>query len=381
MSAAALPSLLARYLRVLRASWAARGQLATRPRTPLERQFLPAALEILETPAPALPRAVVWTIVLALAFSIAWATIGRIDEVAVAAGKVIAADKTKIIQPAETGVVKRILVADGQRVKAGQVLIELEAAATATAADTARTREALMAARLEAARYDALAHAARGIATAPSLAAPKGATRTLIDAETRAMVSQYQEQRAKLAALDAEIAKRTAEALLGSIAMSSAPGRGTTVRLTLPLTLAIIDGMLVRVGDQRFIIPALAIVRSQRIAAEDVTAVLGRSELLASPQGLVPLIRLRQLFAVDGPGRENGHHDDLVTIVSAADGSSLTGLVVSELLGQHQIVMKSLGDGVGDVRGISGAAILSDGTVGLVIDVQQTVRLAHGGKE
>jgi hemolysin D len=212
MSAAALPSLLARYLRVLRASWAARGQLAARPRTPLERQFLPAALEILETPAPALPRAVVWTIVLALAFSIAWSTIGRIDEVAVAAGKVIAADKTKIIQPAETGVVKRILVADGQVVKAGQVLIELEAAATATAADTARTREALMAARLEAARYDALAHAARGIAAAPSLAAPKGATRTLIDAETRAMVSQYQEHRAKLAALDAGIAKRTAEA-------------------------------------------------------------------------------------------------------------------------------------------------------------------------
>jgi hemolysin D len=197
---------------VFRASWGARDQLATSARTPLERQFLPAALEILDTPAPALPRAIVFTIVLALIFTIGWATIGRIDEVAVAPGKVIAADKTKVIQPAETAVVKRILVSDGQVVKAGQVLIELEAAATATAADTARTREALMAARLEAARYDALANAARGIATAPSLAAPKSASRTLIEAETRAMVSQYQEHRAKLAALDAEIAKRTAEA-------------------------------------------------------------------------------------------------------------------------------------------------------------------------
>ena len=204
--------LLARDLRVLGASWAARGQLAARARTPLERQFLPAALEILETPAPALPRAIVWTIVLALAFSIAWATIGKIDEVAVAAGKVIAADKTKIIQPAETGVVKRILVADGQRVKAGQVLIELEAAATATAAEAARNREALMAARLEAARYDALARAARGTATLPSLTAPKSAARTLVEAESRAMMSQYHEHRARLAALDAEIAKRTAEA-------------------------------------------------------------------------------------------------------------------------------------------------------------------------
>jgi hemolysin D len=205
-------SLIGRYVRVFWASWRARDQLATNARTPLERQFLPAALEILDTPAPALPRAIVFTIVLALIFTLGWATIGRIDEVAVAPGKVIAADKTKVIQPAETAVVKRILVSDGQVVKAGQVLIELEAAATATGAETARTREALMAARLEAARYDALAHAAPGVANAPSLTAPKSASRTLIDAESRAMVSQYQEHRAKLAALDAEIAKRTAEA-------------------------------------------------------------------------------------------------------------------------------------------------------------------------
>ena len=209
MSAA---SLIGRYVRVLWASWGARDQLATSARTPLERQFLPAALEILDTPAPALPRAVVWTIVLALAFTIAWATIGKIDEVAVAPGKVIAADKTKVIQPAETAVVKRILVADGQVVKAGQVLIELEAAATATAADTARTREALIASRLEAARYDALARAALGTSSSASFKAPSGASRTLIEAETRAMTSQYQEHRAKLASLDAEVTKRTAEA-------------------------------------------------------------------------------------------------------------------------------------------------------------------------
>src|ERR1051325_1286848 len=180
-------SLVGRYARVFWGSWRARDQLAPSARTPLERQFLPAALEILDTPAPALPRAIIWTVVLGLASALAWSIIGRIDEIAVATGKVIAADKTKVIQPAETAVVKRILVADGQIVKSGQVLVELEAAATATAAETARSREALMASRLEAARYDALAHSSRGTASTASFTAPKGASRLLIDAEVRAM--------------------------------------------------------------------------------------------------------------------------------------------------------------------------------------------------
>jgi len=221
-------SLAGRYARVFWASWRARDQLAATARTPLERQFLPAALEILDTPAPALPRAVILTIIVALVCTLAWAIIGRIDEIAVASGKVIAADKTKVIQPAETAVVKRILVADGQVVRAGQILIELEAAATATAAETARTREALTAARLEAARYDALARSGRGTAAAPSFTAPKGVARNLIDAETRAMASQYQEHRAKLGALDAEVAKRTAEA-------ASAQELVTKLQQTLPL--------------------------------------------------------------------------------------------------------------------------------------------------
>jgi hemolysin D len=205
-----LMELIARYGRVLKASWTARDRLGTADRTSLERQFLPAALEILETPAPALPRAILWAIIAALACTLLWSTFGRVDLVAVAPGKVIAADKTKVIQPAETGVVKRILVSDGQTVKAGEVLIELEAAATATAAETARVREALVSARLEAVRHDALAKAAAGVGPL-ALKAPANAPRHLIEAESRVMQSQYQEQRAKLAALDAEIAKRAAE--------------------------------------------------------------------------------------------------------------------------------------------------------------------------
>jgi hemolysin D len=204
-------NLVMRYLRVVHASWTVRDQLSSDARTSLERQFLPAALEILETPAPALPRAVMWAIVAAFAFAILWATFGRIDLVAAAPGKIIAADKTKIIQPAETAVVREILVTDGQRVKAGQILIELEAAATATAAETARIQEALMATRLEAARYDALARVSAATATRVVLDAPAGAPKRLAAAESAAMQSQYQEHRAKLGALDAEIAKRGAE--------------------------------------------------------------------------------------------------------------------------------------------------------------------------
>jgi hemolysin D len=203
--------LAARYGRVLKASWGARDQLGAAERTPLERQFLPAALELIETPAPALPRAIIWTILAAAAFTVLWAYFGQIDLVAVAPGKVIAADKTKVIQPAETAVVKRIYVADGQHVKAGEVLVELEAAATATAAESARIREGLVAARLESARYDALARAASGIGPLAALVSPVDVPKQLVDSESRAMQSQYQEHRAKLAALDAEIAKRVAE--------------------------------------------------------------------------------------------------------------------------------------------------------------------------
>ena len=143
----AFGDLLARSTRALGAAWDMRHAHTPLERTPLERQFLPAALEIIDTPAPALPRAIILTISAAFVLAILWATFGHIDMVAIAPGRIIAADKAKVIQPAETAVVKRILVRDGQAVAAGEVLVELEAAATATAAETARLRESLAAAR------------------------------------------------------------------------------------------------------------------------------------------------------------------------------------------------------------------------------------------
>ena len=205
--------ILARYARVLKAAWGARKTLTPKHRTPLERQFLPANLEITDTPAPALPRAIIATIVTAFLLAIAWASIGMIDMVAIAPGKIIAADRAKVIQPAETAVVKRLLVRDGQHVKAGDVVMELEAAATATAAETERLRDALSAARLESARYEALANAAAGKVPVPRLrfAGEGAATQARMANEQRTLQTQYQEHRARLASLDAEITKRQAE--------------------------------------------------------------------------------------------------------------------------------------------------------------------------
>ena len=136
LNVAAARDIFARTARALSAAWAMRHAHTPLERTPLERKFLPAALEIIDTPAPALPRAIILTIACAFVLAILWATVGHIDMVAIAPGRIIAADKAKVIQPAETAVVKRILVRDGQAVAAGEVLVELEAA-TATAAETA----------------------------------------------------------------------------------------------------------------------------------------------------------------------------------------------------------------------------------------------------
>ena len=145
----------------------------------------------------------------------------------------------------------------------------------------------------------------------------------------------------------------------------------------LPLTLAIIDGMVVEVAGQRYIIPALSIIRTLCPEPSEITVVLGKKLALTTDEGVVPFVRLRRLFALGEV--EADAPDRLVTLVS--DGSTTTGLVVSELLGQQQIVIKSLVTGFGDVRGISGAAVLPDGQVGLILDVHDIIRLAHEGGE
>jgi two-component system chemotaxis sensor kinase CheA len=170
-----------------------------------------------------------------------------------------------------------------------------------------------------------------------------------------------------------DVVRRGVDALKGHIDISSEKGKGTTFSVRLPLTLAITDGMLVRVGSERYIIPTINIYVSFRPEAAALSTVVGRGELVVLRDELIPLFRLHRLFNVAG-AVENPTQGLLVVV---NDGERHCALLVDELLGQQQVVAKPLGVGLGDVPGISGAAILGDGRVGLILDPPGIVALAR----
>ena len=171
-----------------------------------ELAFLPAALEIVETPPSPIGRAIVYTVVAVFAAAIAWASIGTVDIVAMAPGKIIPSGRTKTIQPFETGVVRAIHVRDGQSVKTGDVLIELDP--TMNAAELGHLKSDLVGSQLEAARlYAALSQDDPIGAFKP----PADALGPLIEMQRRLLASQVAEQKAKLASTDGQIAQKEAE--------------------------------------------------------------------------------------------------------------------------------------------------------------------------
>ncbi|QDQ25607.1 HlyD family type I secretion periplasmic adaptor subunit [Chitinimonas arctica] len=204
----ATKALLQRYAAVWRAAWSVRKQLDGVPRVNYEAQFLPAALSLQETPPSPIPRASAKVLIALFLIALLWSIFGRVDVVAVAQGKIIPDDRTKTIQAPELAVVHRILVRDGQVVKAGQVLIELDT--TSAGADRARFGSELGAAELEAARSKALAEALdKG--HLPKLLVPKNADPKGLADEQRLLVGEYAEVQARLAALDEETEKRRAD--------------------------------------------------------------------------------------------------------------------------------------------------------------------------
>ncbi|TLN01088.1 HlyD family type I secretion periplasmic adaptor subunit [bacterium] len=200
--------LLKRYGAVFRHAWHERKVLDPRPRLPHEAQFLPAALELQETPVSPAPRIAMWLLMAFAFIALLWAVFGHMDVVAVAHGKIVPNDRTKVIQPIETATVKAIRVADGQAVKAGEVLIELDT--TNTAADTTRVANDLITARLQAARAKALlASIASG--KPPTIGPVPDVDANRLAQDQRMLEGQYGEYQAKLARIDADIAKREAE--------------------------------------------------------------------------------------------------------------------------------------------------------------------------
>jgi two-component system, chemotaxis family, sensor kinase CheA len=163
-----------------------------------------------------------------------------------------------------------------------------------------------------------------------------------------------------------DVVKRTIEGLRGSIDLSTRPGEGTTATLRLPLTLAIIEGMLVRVGNGRYSIPLSAVEECVELPPAAELGDQGRN-FLNIRGSLVPFLRLRELFKTTTPP------DPYQKVVIVAAGEARVGLVVDQIIGNSQTVIKSLSKLHADVETFSGATILGDGTVALILDVMNLV--------
>lgn len=169
-----------------------------------------------------------------------------------------------------------------------------------------------------------------------------------------------------------DVVRSNIESLRGNVRVQSVPGEGSTFTLILPLTMAIIDGMLVKVGSERYILPLLSIIQSFQPSQDMLATVSGKGETLPFRGRLLPMFRLSSLFAVS----------DAVTdptqgiAVVVEDAGRQVAILVDKLLGQNQTVIKTLGTAMGTIPGVAGASIMSDGLPGLIIDVSGVVRIA-----
>ncbi|MGE5477934.1 MAG: chemotaxis protein CheA, partial [Bacteroidales bacterium] len=167
-----------------------------------------------------------------------------------------------------------------------------------------------------------------------------------------------------------DVVKRTIESLRGTVEVDSVPGQQTVVTLRLPLTLAIIDGLLVRVGDGRYVLPLSAVEECVELSAEADARSRGRNFLNIRDE-LVPFLRLRELFESPLPPAP------YQKVVIVSEGDLRVGLVVDEVIGDHQTVIKSLSRLHADVESFSGATILGDGAVALILDVAHLIEIGQ----
>jgi two-component system chemotaxis sensor kinase CheA len=158
----------------------------------------------------------------------------------------------------------------------------------------------------------------------------------------------------------------------GAVELQSREGAGTSVTVSVPLTLAIMDAMLVGVGGETFVLPLAAIIESRRVAPGEIRGIAGQGYTLRVRDEFLPVARLRELFAVRGVADSGGGE---VAVIVESDGGK-AALLVDDVLGQQQVVVKSLEANFRRVQGVSSATIMGDGRVALILDLAQVVQFA-----
>ncbi len=171
-----------------------------------------------------------------------------------------------------------------------------------------------------------------------------------------------------------DVVKRTIESLRGSIDVKSVSGQGSTITLRIPLTLAIIEGLLVRVGEGRYVIPLAAVEECLELSLEEDLRSRGRS-IITLRERLVPFLRLRDLFDT------GAKPDTYQKIVVVGTGSERVGLVVDQIVGNHQTVIKAMSPLHRNVAAFAGATILGDGSVALILDIAQLIAMSQPREE
>ena len=169
-----------------------------------------------------------------------------------------------------------------------------------------------------------------------------------------------------------DVVRKNIKELGGNVDVTTEQGKGTKFTIRLPLTLAILDGQLIRVGSETYIIPLVSIIESLEIQTENVNSIAGTTEVYKMRDEYIPLIRLYEVFDVQP---ETTRLQDCLLVVVEGDGGK-AGILVDDLLSQQQVVIKSLETNYKRLEGISGATILGDGTVALILDVSGLLSLA-----
>jgi two-component system chemotaxis sensor kinase CheA len=171
-----------------------------------------------------------------------------------------------------------------------------------------------------------------------------------------------------------DVVRRNIANLGGRVSVQSMPGKGTQFTLVLPLTLAVLDGMTVAVGNEKYILPLTSIIESIRPDKDQVSNVVGAGQVVAIRGEFVPLVYLYRIF--DVPGAVSDPWKGLVVLVETDSGSKI-GIIVDELIGQQQVVIKSIQDNFDPVAGISGATILGNGMVALILDIDHLSQMTE----